>query len=168
MSTITLRRNKAIAVWLAALYAALVAFNNIADYAVNFEFVAHVLMMDTTFADNQSMWRAINAPLVHHAAYALIIAAETAVAALCALGGWRLFINAHDAKLFARAKSLSVAGLGLGVALWFGGFIAIGGEWFLMWQSPKWSGNQSAFRIAAMFALFLIYVTLPERDDSRG
>ena len=35
-----------------AMFALLVAFNNLTDYGSNYQFVRHVLSMDTTFAGN--------------------------------------------------------------------------------------------------------------------
>ena len=48
----------------------------------HFTFVQHVLSMDTTFADNAAMWRAISAPCLWYVAYWLIIAGE-ALTATC-------------------------------------------------------------------------------------
>ena len=45
-----------------AFFLLLVVFNNLTDYGSNFEFVRHVLSMDTTFPGNQGMWRALNSP----------------------------------------------------------------------------------------------------------
>jgi predicted small integral membrane protein len=59
-----------------ALFMALIAFNNITDYGSNFDFVQHVLSMDTTFPGNQLKWRAISTPALHHAFYWTIIAWE--------------------------------------------------------------------------------------------
>ena len=56
-----------------AFFLLLVVFNNLTDYGSNFEFVRHVLSMDTTFPGNQGMWRALNSPVIHHAFYASII-----------------------------------------------------------------------------------------------
>ena len=42
-----------------ALFALLVAFNNLVDYGSNYEFVRHTLSMDTTFPGNALMGRAI-------------------------------------------------------------------------------------------------------------
>jgi predicted small integral membrane protein len=69
-----------------ALFATLAVFNNITDYDSNFAFVQHVLMMGTTFPNNKGMWRAIRSPLLHHAAYSLIIMVEVMVALLCWAG----------------------------------------------------------------------------------
>jgi predicted small integral membrane protein len=43
----------------------LVSVNNISDYKSNFEFVRHVLSMDTTFPGNHGLWRALPQPSVH-------------------------------------------------------------------------------------------------------
>ena len=48
-----------------AFYFTLVVFNNTTDFDSNYQFVRHVLMMDTTFPGNHGMWRAVRAPWVH-------------------------------------------------------------------------------------------------------
>jgi predicted small integral membrane protein len=50
-----------------------------------------------------------------------------------------------------------------------GGFIAIGGEWFQMWKSTAWNGEDAALRNAALAFLTLLLVLLPERpaDETR-
>ena len=60
------------------------------------------------------------------------------------------------------AKKLLALGLSLGVLLWFTLFIAIGGEWFLMWQSKNWNGQNNAFLLCICFLLFLIYLNQPD------
>ena len=47
------RYSKIAFVWAIALYALLVVCNNLTDYGSNYQFVAHVLKMDTTFPDNR-------------------------------------------------------------------------------------------------------------------
>ena len=137
-----------------ALYALLVAFNNLTDYNSNFTLVAHVLMMDTTFPGNQGLWRAI-----HHTVYGLIIGTEIMIAALCRLGGLRLYRSIQNPAAFNQAKGLAILGLTLGFLLWFTGFMTIGGEWFLMWQSETANGQQAAFRLVMIIAVILIYLT---------
>ena len=70
------------------------------------------------------------------------------------------------AEQFNPAKEIAVAGLTWGIILWFTGFITIGGEWFLMWQSDVWDGRQSAFRLVVIFGVALLYLDRPdgERD----
>jgi predicted small integral membrane protein len=154
---------KIVLVALAGLYAAVAAFNNITDYGSNFQFVAHVLRMDTTFPDNALSWRAISSPALQHAAYALIIATETAVAALAFNGVLAMWRSRFEPAMFNRSKRLAGLALTLGICLWFGGFVIVGGEWFLMWQSAEWNGVESAFRIAAFFSIVLLFLTAEDK-----
>ena len=156
------RASKIVLTWAVALFASLVAFNNLTDYQSNYLFVSHVLKMDTTFPENRAMWRAIDSPFLYHAFYWLIIVAEAAVAVLCWLGGFRLFASIHDASRFNAAKGIAITGLTLGIVLWFTGFITIGGEWFLMWQSKVWNGQQAAFRLVVILSIVLLYLIQPD------
>ena len=147
-----------------ALWLALVAFGNLTDYGSNLVFVQHVLAMDSIFPDAAIHYRAIHAPLLQHAAYVLIITTETLAAVLCGLGAWRLWrARRASAALFRRSARVAVAGLTLGLLLWLGGFMAIGGEWFGMWMSSQWNGLASAFRFVVVLLLALVY--LGQRDD---
>ncbi|MCZ0940030.1 MAG: DUF2165 domain-containing protein [Caldilineaceae bacterium] len=158
------RYSKIALVWAIALNTSLVVFNNLTDYDSNYWFVVHVLTMDTTFPDNQGMWRAINSSAFHHLLYWIIILVETATALLCWWGGARLLRARHKVQDFNQAKGIATAGLTLGIILWFTGFITIGGEWFLMWQSDVWNGSQSAFRLIVVFGITLLY--LARSDDA--
>ena len=160
------RASKTLLVSIVAAFALLVAYNNIVDYGSNFAFVQHVLMMDTTFEGNRLMGRAINAPAVHHAGYWLIILMEAATGALCAWGAVAMSRTlSGDAAAFARAKAPATAGLTVGVALWFGGFMVVGAEWFLMWQSETWNGQPPAFRFSALLLLTLLFLHQPEETS---
>ena len=159
------RISKLVMVLAFALYASLVAFNNLTDYNSNFTLVAHVLMMDTTFPGNQGLWRAIYSPVIHHTVYGLIIGTEITIAVLCWLGGLRLYRSIQNPAAFNQAKGLAILGLTLGFLLWFTGFMTIGGEWFLMWQSETANGQQAAFRLAMIIAAILIYLT--QADDKQ-
>lgn len=151
-----------------ALHASLVAFGNITDYGTNFEFVRHVLSMDTIFKDSKIGYRAITGSVLHHAGYAVIIAAELTIAMLCWIGAWRLLVRQRaDAVDFNRAKAPAVYGLLLGLMVWQVGFITIGGEWFGMWMSPTWNGVPSAFRLVMILMGVLIFVALPDREIDR-
>ena len=54
-----------LAAFAAASRNSLVVFDNITDYGSNYEFVRHVMMMDSTFPGIRGMRRAINTPLLH-------------------------------------------------------------------------------------------------------
>ncbi|MBT2119776.1 DUF2165 family protein [Dyella sp. LX-66] len=148
-----------------ALLVSLVAFGNLTDYGSNFAFVHHVLAMDTIFPDATIRYRAITAPWLQHAAYALIIATQLATAALLWAGAWRMWLRRRaPAALFVRAKGLATAGLSLGVLLWLVGFMAIGGEWFGMWMSSQWNGIETSFRLVALLLGALIYLGQNEAE----
>ena len=121
--------------------------------------------MDTIFPDSTIRYRAITAPALHHAAYALIIAAEALTAALCWIGAAALLrARRAPAAAFNRAKAVAVAGLTLGFLVWQFGFMTIGGEWFGMWMSAQWNGAPSAFRFAMIVIAVLIFVALPDGE----
>ena len=148
-----------------ALFALVVAFDNLVDYGSNYEFVRHTLSMDTTFPGNALKWRAINEPAVWAIAYGLIILTEAAVGILLAFATLRLATTIRaDARLFNSAKKFAVLGVGLGFLLWFTGFMVVGGEWFAMWQSKAWNGQQSAFQFYMTLLAVLIFVNQPDGE----
>jgi len=127
-------------------FALLVTFNNLRDPQSNLRLVGHLLSMDTVFPDTRLKSRAVASPLAHRIAFWLIVAVEGITALLC-LGGAAILARTLGAGAaeFHAAKTVAFAGLGLGFALWFGGFMVIGGQWFASWQSKQWSGRESAF-----------------------
>lgn len=86
----TLRAIKSLLVFGVAIFYSLVVFNNITDHGSNYEFVHHVMTMDSTFPGNRGMWRAINAPLLHTVFYLSIILWEAIAMLLCWWGGIRM------------------------------------------------------------------------------
>jgi predicted small integral membrane protein len=152
-----------------AAFATLVAFGNITDYGTNFEFVQHVLSMDSVFPNSTITYRAITNPALHHAAYAVIIAAEALTAALCWIGAIALLRRLRaGAAAFNRAKAWAVAGLAAGFLTWQLGFMTVGGEWFGMWQSAKWNGVPSAFRFAMVIIAVLIFVAMRDEEIDKA
>jgi predicted small integral membrane protein len=148
-----------------AAFALMVAYDNVFDYNSNYQFVRHVLSMDTIFPDSVLRSRAIDSETMWRAAYALIIATEASTGLLLALGAAVLLgrSRAPDAA-FNHAKLWAVAGLTLGFCLWFFGFVVVGGEYFAMWQSKMWNGQEAAFRIATTMLAGLVFVSLPDGD----
>ena len=150
-----------------ALFFTFVAFTNITDFDTNYQFVRHVLAMDTTFPNNHAMWRAIRSPAIHLAFYIGIILWETLSALLGWAGSIALFRARHASPAaFASAKRIGTLALTAGLLLWLLAFTTIGGEWFLMWQSRDWNGQQAAFRMFTTEALILILLLSPEAEPS--
>ncbi len=148
-----------------AAFAFIVTYDNIVDYNSNYDFVWHVLSMDTTFPKNELMDRAITDKRIWTAAYAAIIVVEGLTCLLLAIGALALLTRlTAPAERFNRAKVWAVAGLTVGFGLWFFGFLVVAGEYFAMWQSHTWNGQEAAFRITMVILGVLIFVTLPDRD----
>lgn len=141
------------------------ALNNLQDPQSNFVYIQHVMSMDTTVEHNQLLGRAVTAPALHRAAFALIVAAEVAIAALCLGGAVRLGqALSAPAPAFEQAKGVAIAGLTLAFLFWFVGFMVVGGEWFAMWQSPTWNGQQPAFRFIGCVGIVLLFLGSPEPE----
>ncbi|HZR47032.1 MAG TPA: DUF2165 domain-containing protein [Candidatus Manganitrophaceae bacterium] len=152
----------------AGLYLSLITLNNLIDYDSNLQFVQHVLSMDDTFPNNRLMWRAITHPMLHHLVYGVIIVWEGIAALLCWMGLFFLRRNFRsDGISFNRAKSIATAGLVLSLLLWLFGFLVVGGEWFLMWQSSKWNGQNAAARLFLVFGIVLLFLNQPDEDLER-
>jgi predicted small integral membrane protein len=154
MSLVHKRLGLFIAVAGSGLMTFLIAFSNITDYATNFEFVKHVLSMDTIFENSTVKYRAIPHDGFHHAAYIFIILLETAMAYFFTSSAIQLYRQLKNEKeQFNTAKKNAYIGISLGILLWFVGFTVVGGEWFSMWQSADWNGLDPADRITTFFML---------------
>ena len=153
---VVIRLCKASLVAAMALLLALIAFNNIVDYGDNWNYVHHVMGMDTVFPDSTQRWRAIHSAAVQQLFYLAIIGTEALSGGLLMLGAVALFRQARSASGFDRALALPVAGLTVAMLLYGAGFLAVGGEWFLMWQSKIWGGTDAAARNFLLNAAVLI------------
>jgi predicted small integral membrane protein len=160
---VTLRIAKILLVLAVALFYSFVVLNNTTDYDSNFQFVRHVLMMDSTLPGNHGMWRAMNSPALHTAFYLSIIGWETATMLLAWWGGIRLARAAcATAAEFNSSKNIAIAALTLALLMWLVAFLSVGGEWFLMWQSKIWNGQDAAFRMFTTIGIVLILLAQPD------
>jgi predicted small integral membrane protein len=148
-----------------AIFTFIVTFDNITDYGSNYQFVQHVLSMDTTFPNSILRYRAITDPVVWQLAYIGIIAAEGLTCLAFVVGAFALARNLRAAAAtFERAKRFTVIGVALAFLIWFTGFMAGGGEWFAMWQSQVWNGQAAAFRFYMTALAVLIFVNQPDGE----
>jgi predicted small integral membrane protein len=160
-----LRAAKIALVWGVAVYYTLVVFNNVTDYRSNYEFVRHVLMMDSTFPGNHGMWRALNSAALHTLFYLSIIGWELLTMVFCWLGVVALFSSVRmKVEAFHSAKVFAIIGLTLSLLQWLVMFLGIGGEWFLMWQSKNWNGQDAAFRMFTVVGIVLLFVVMPDTE----
>jgi predicted small integral membrane protein len=143
-----------------ALFYTLVVFTNLTDFDTNYEFVRHVLSMDTIFPGSRTLYRALTSPSIHMAFYVSIICWE-AVTGLSLWWGIARLVRALrlPAAVFNAAKRVPMIALTLSLLMWLVAFLTVGGEWFLMWQSPTWNGQEAAFRNFTMVGLiYLIFL----------
>ncbi|HEY4459081.1 MAG TPA: DUF2165 domain-containing protein [Pseudonocardiaceae bacterium] len=142
------------------LQMAFIAFGNITDFGTNQAFVVHVLAMDTTFESPHTMWRAITSTGVADAAYIAIIVWEV-ISAVVLIAAFVAWVRGRTTA----ARHLWITGWLMWVLLFGLGFIAIGGEWFEMWESSKWNGLQPALQNLIIASVGLILTAL---IDKRG
>jgi len=161
-----LRLSKCVLLFAVSFYYALVVFNNVTDYNSNFQFVHHVLLMDSTFPGNAGMWRAVHSTVLHHAFYLSIILWELLTALLCLAGAVQLVRSLHaPASAFNAAKRIGIIALTLSLLMWFVAFLGVGAEWFLMWQSKEWNGQEAAGRMFLVVGVVLLYLAMPEHEN---
>ena len=147
------------------IFYALMVFNNLTDFDSNYQFVRHVLAMDSTFPGNHGMYRALSSPTWDLAFYSSIIAWEIATTILLWWGFAKLLEARHlVASKFNAAKRIPIMALTLSLLMWLVAFLSVGGEWFLMWQSHDWNGQQAAFRNFAVVGIVFLVMLQPDTD----
>ena len=159
-----LRLTKALLCIMFASFPLIVGYQNIIDYDTNYLFIQHTMKMDTIFADSTLKTRAIDHSAIWQFAYAVIILCELITGFLLFFGGLKLLIHHKNPVQFKHSKKLIYYASILGLGIWFFGFMVIAGEWFASWQSSQWNGTNSAFRIAIILFLNLIFVSQSEQD----
>jgi predicted small integral membrane protein len=102
---------------------------------------------------------------VWRAAYVAIVGAEGIIGILFLLGAFRLFqLRNAEATQFNAGKTYIIAACLLAFLVWFFGFMVVAGEWFAMWQSATWNGQEAAFRFYVAVLGVLIFVNQPDAD----
>jgi predicted small integral membrane protein len=157
------RTAKIFLVGFVGIFGLLTGIDNVIDYRTNFEVVRHVMSMDALPPGNVLMWRAIASGTLHQLVYWIIIVTELLYGSLCLFGAFRLF-RAPGSGSFNSAKGPAVSGLAIGFALYFFGFLVVGGEWFQMWRAGQWNVQEPAFRFIGSIGLVLVFLCLPDMD----
>ncbi|OQW95448.1 MAG: hypothetical protein BWK79_02465 [Beggiatoa sp. IS2] len=147
-----------------ALLLTLIVFNNLTLNMTHFEFIQNVMSMKAVFLENIGSWRAITSPLLHHLFYGMMVIWQIVATLLCWWGVYQCWHTCTGrAERFNHAKISAIAGLTLALLLWMIGFV-IGSEWFLMWQSEIWNGQDHTFRMIMIISIILIFTSLPDSD----
>ena len=81
------------------------------------------------------------------------------------IGGVRLARALRGpASAFHKAKETAIVALTLSLLMWLLAFLAVGGEWFLMWQSKNWNGQEAAFRMFTVIGIVLVLLIQPDTE----
>ena len=116
--TVITRSAKILLVAGIALFYTLVVFNNITDFDSNYQFVHHVLSMDSTFPGNHGMWRAMPSTTLHLVFYLSIIAWESVTMVLLWWGVVHLIRSlVYPPMVFHTAKRISIMALTLSMLM---------------------------------------------------
>jgi predicted small integral membrane protein len=114
------------------------------------------------------MYRSITNPSLWTAGYWLIIIGEALTCLLYLVAAWRLW-QARNAsgQAFNDAKKFAIIAATMGFLVWYFGFMVVGGEWFAMWQSSTWNGQEAAFKFYMTMLVVLIFVVQPDGDPRK-
>jgi len=67
--------------------------------------------------------------------------------------------------VFNMNKRVAMIALTLGMLMWMVAFLTVGAEWFLMWQSHIWNGQEAAFRMFVVLGVVMLIILQPEREE---
>ena len=144
-----------------SLFGLLVLFSNLTDYSSNYEYVAHILSMDTTRENLSLSYRAITSPILHHRIYWFIISLEVIYSAFFLVGAYHFYRNINaPAEVFHEAKKFSIIGLMFAIFVYYVCLQVIGVEWFNMDESQIWNAKDWARHIVDFIFPLLIFVAL--------
>lgn len=138
---------------------------NLANWSAGLGAVGYVLGMSGNEIYAARIFPAITNPVLVKLAFLMIIAAEFLVGALCMKGTWDLWaVRKESASSFNDSKACALLGTGMGMIVWFGGFIVIGGALFQMWQSEVGAGSfRDAFVFAVTSGMVFLIVSRPDQ-----
>lgn len=150
-------------VLMVAFYYLMVAFDNITNptnpNASNWPFVQGVLSGDGVPPDSGFGYRFIDAEWFQVLSYIGIIAGETLTGILLAIAGILGLRRSSSCPRWGGAQKWTFAGGTLGLAVFFVGFMAIGGNWFIMYLNSKFNGLEPAFQNSVMTVFMLVLVS---------
>lgn len=168
-STMILRIIKIVLLLSYGVVIGLDGFNNLVQPGSGFLEVQHVMSMDTTGDDPAYMWRSVDNETLQAIGYGGMIALQLLCGLLIFWAAWRMARTIRcTAASFERAKSMGYLGLGLSVALWLGGFLGLGGYWFMMWLSSSFNATDGSFQQAVSALLVLLVLMHRENDPEAG
>ena len=156
-----IRYSKIILMAYISFFGLMVMFSNFTDYTANYEYVGHILSMDTTRENSNLSYRAIISPILHHRIYWVIITLEVISTTFCLLGTFHLYQNINaSSEVFHEAKKFAIIGLLVAIFIYYVVLQVIGIEWFNMDESLTWNAKDWARNIVDFIVPVLIYVAI--------
>ena len=104
-------------------------------------------------------YRFIDAEWFQVLSYIGIITGETLTGILLAIAGILGLRRSSSCPRWGGAQKWTYAGGTLGLAVFFLGFMAIGGNWFIMYLNSKFNGLEPAFQNSVMTVFMLVLVS---------
>jgi predicted small integral membrane protein len=103
-------------------------------------------------------------------AFLVILCGEFSVGALSLWGCWKLWTQRKaNPAAFHAAKTPAMLGAAMGLVVWFGFFVVIGGALFQMWQTQVGEGSfRGAFIYAITSGMVLLFLQHPEPELQRS
>ena len=150
-------------VLMVASYYLVVAFDNITNptnpNGSNWPFVQGVLSGDGVPADSGFEWRFVDATWFQAASYVGIMAMESITGIVLLIAGILGVRWAKFPTLWATAQRWTYVGGLTGLAVFFFGFMVVGGNWFIMYLNSNWNGLEPAFQNSVVTLAMLLLVT---------
>ncbi|MEE2525067.1 DUF2165 family protein [Hyphobacterium sp. HN65] len=151
------------------LFASIQGFAYVAGNLMNFENARQVVGLVISQAEHlyypNHIMPVLSGDGAATIALLIIVTGEALVGLLCLKGALDLLSAAgSDADTFENRKTFALLGTGMGMIVWFGGFIVIGAGLFQMWQTEIGDGSfRGAFIYAVTNGLVYLIVSQPER-----
>jgi predicted small integral membrane protein len=60
---------------------------------------------------------------------------------------------------------VAIIALTVSLLQWLVAFLSVGGEWFLMWQSKSWNGQDAAFRMFTVIGIVLLFLVQSDLEE---
>lgn len=145
------------------------AAQNVANLDACYQAFAYVLGSVDHQVYPDSIFPAIQSPVVTWLALGLVITLEFAAGLFAAKGAWDLWAaRKAPAADFNDAKTCALIGCGLGIVVWLGFFAVFGGALFQMWQTEIGAGSlEDAFQFFGACALIFLIVSSTDNQGDR-
>ncbi|MCH7741426.1 MAG: DUF2165 family protein [Proteobacteria bacterium] len=136
------------------------AAQNVANLDACYQAFANVLGAVDHQIYPDSIFPAIQSPVVIWLVLALVVTLEFAAGLVAAKGAWDLWdARKAPAADFNGAKTYALVGCGMGIVVWLGFFAVFGGALFQMWQTEIGGASMDdAFQLFAACALIFLIV----------